>query len=95
MPAPTKLSAEQVDAALSKLEGWSLHENKIRREFKFTDFSTAWGFMSRVALIAEQLNHHPEWFNVYSTVRIDLSTHDVGGLSDLDVNMAERISALL
>ena len=68
---------------------------KLHRELRFGDFSEAWGFMNRVALIAESLNHHPEWFNVWSTVRIDLTTHDVGGLSPFDVAFAERVNALL
>jgi 4a-hydroxytetrahydrobiopterin dehydratase len=92
--AATKLSAEQIDAAVDRLAGWSLRQGKLHREFKFADFSEAWGFMSRVALAAEAMNHHPEWSNVWNTVRIDLNTHDVGGLSDLDVELAGRINAL-
>jgi len=89
-----KLTDAQITSALAKLAGWSLKDGKFHREFKFADFSAAWGFMSRVALAAEQMNHHPEWFNVWNTVRIDLSTHDVGGLSDRDVKLAERINTL-
>lgn len=79
------------------LPGWSMVEDRdaIRREFKFRDFSEAWGFMSRVALLAEQHNHHPEWFNVWATVRIDLTTHDAGGLSRHDTRLAQAIDALL
>ena len=67
----------------------------IRREFKFADFSAAWGFMTRVALLAEKLDHHPDWSNVWNTVRIELSTHDAGGLSENDVKLAKAIDALL
>lgn len=92
--AATKLSQEQAEAAAQSLEGWSIEGGKLHRELKFGSFVEAWGFMSRVALLAEKMNHHPEWFNVYNTVRIDLSTHDVGGLSDKDVELARRINAM-
>ncbi|MCB9849124.1 MAG: 4a-hydroxytetrahydrobiopterin dehydratase [Phycisphaerales bacterium] len=85
----------EAEVASAGLAGWSVADGKLHRELKFADFAEAWGFMSRVALVAEQMNHHPEWFNVWSTVRIDLSTHDVGGLSDLDVAMARRINGIL
>lgn len=67
----------------------------IRREFRFRDFNAAWGFMSRVALLAEAQDHHPEWFNVYNRVEITLTTHDAGGLSARDVKLARAIDALL
>jgi 4a-hydroxytetrahydrobiopterin dehydratase len=73
----------------------ALDKDAIRREFKFADFSAAWGFMSRVALLAEKQDHHPEWSNVYNTVRIELTTHDTGGLSENDVKLAKAIDALL
>jgi 4a-hydroxytetrahydrobiopterin dehydratase len=90
-----QLSDDEVQAAVGRLDGWSVEDGKLHRELRFGDFSEAWGFMNRVALIAESLNHHPEWFNVWSTVRIDLTTHDVGGLSPFDVAFAERVNALL
>ena len=90
-----KLSDDEIKDALSGLDGWSMVDGKLRREMKFADFNAAWGFMSRVALIAEQMNHHPEWFNVWNTVRIDLQTHDVGGISTSDTTMAAKINALL
>jgi 4a-hydroxytetrahydrobiopterin dehydratase len=79
------------------LPAWAVVSGRdaIRREFKFADFSEAWGFMNRVALLAEKQDHHPEWFNVWSTVRIDLTTHDVGGLSDNDLRLALAIDKLL
>ena len=73
----------------------ALDKDAIRREFKFADFSAAWGFMTRVALLAEKFDHHPDWSNVWNTVRIELTTHDAGGLSDNDVKLAKAIDALL
>ena len=95
MAVAQKLSETQIGEAEASLDGWGLRDGKLRRQFKFQSFVEAWGFMSRVALLAEKMNHHPEWFNVYSTVRIDLSTHEVGGLSNFDVELATKISALL
>jgi 4a-hydroxytetrahydrobiopterin dehydratase len=70
-------------------------KDAIRREFKFADFSAAWGFMTRVALLAEKFDHHPDWSNVWNTVRIELTTHDAGGLSDNDIKLAQAIDALM
>jgi 4a-hydroxytetrahydrobiopterin dehydratase len=79
------------------IPGWepAMDRDAVRREWKFADFSEAWGFMSRVALLAEKLDHHPEWSNVWNTVRIELTTHDVGGLSDNDIRLAQAINKLL
>jgi 4a-hydroxytetrahydrobiopterin dehydratase len=79
------------------VSGWATAPDRdaIRREFKFADFSEAWGFMSRVALLAEKQDHHPDWSNVWNTVQIELSTHDVGGLSDNDVRLAQAINKIL
>ena len=85
------LSAAQIDALPSTLPAWSLKEGKLHRTFTFADFSEAFGFMARVALAAESMGHHPEWSNVWNKVSIDLTTHDTGGLSDLDVELAKRI----
>ena len=79
----------------AELPAWSLVNGKLRRELQFADFSAAFGFMARVALAAEQLGHHPEWSNVWNRVVIDLTTHDTGGLSSLDVELARRIDALV
>ena len=95
MARPTKLNAEQVQTALANLPEWELREGKLHRTFKFADFSQAWGFMSRAEMIEENMDHHPEWFNVYSTVRVDLSTHDAGGITELDVQLATKLNALL
>ena len=91
-----QLSEEERKTWLSALPEWSLCRdgNAIERTFKFGDFSAAFAFMTRVALIAEKRDHHPEWFNVYNRVEITLTTHDAGGLSLRDVKMARKIDAL-
>ncbi len=90
-----KLSPSEIQAQLVKLSNWNLRNDKLHREFEFTSFVEAFGFISQVALLAEKLGHHPELFNVYNRVRIDLTTHDVGGISERDVQMAEAIDALV
>jgi len=89
-----KLSAEARDADLRDLSGWTYEagEDAIRRVFKFANFSEAFGFMARVALAAEKAGHHPDWSNSYDTVTITLSTHDAGGLSAKDIDLAKAIS---
>ncbi|MGF1595133.1 MAG: 4a-hydroxytetrahydrobiopterin dehydratase [Kiloniellaceae bacterium] len=88
-----KLSEDARRALAAELPGWvpAGDRDALQKTFKFKSFSEAWGFMSRVALAAEKLNHHPEWFNVYNRVDITLTTHDCGGLSELDVKLAKRI----
>jgi 4a-hydroxytetrahydrobiopterin dehydratase len=90
------LTGEARAAALAKIPGWSETKGRdaIARKFVFKDFSEAFGFMARAALVAEQLNHHPEWFNVYKTVEVTLSTHDAGGLTERDVTLAEAMNRL-
>jgi 4a-hydroxytetrahydrobiopterin dehydratase len=85
------------DAEIGGLTNWTLAKDgkSIQRELRFADFNEAWGFMNRVALLAESQNHHPEWSNVWNTVRITLSTHDAGGLTDKDVTLAKAIDKLL
>ena len=95
MPRPTKLTAEQIQEALSQLPGWTLQDGKLHKTYQFADFIEAWGFMSRAALLAQAMDHHPEWFNVYRTVRVDLNTHDAGGITRLDVELATKMDALL
>jgi 4a-hydroxytetrahydrobiopterin dehydratase len=84
-------------ADLASLAHWKLDAagKSIHRELKFGDFSEAWGFMNRVALLAESQNHHPDWSNVWNTVRITLSTHDAGGLTDKDITLARAIDSLV
>ena len=89
-----RLSDQEITAALADLPGWSAGGGALHRELSFADFSEAWGFMARVALVAEKLDHHPNWSNVWSTVVIDLSTHDAGGVTGLDVEFATRVNAL-
>ncbi len=89
-----KLTDEEVRFALSQLAGWRVVGGKLHREYRFKDFVEAWGFMSSAALIVQQMDHHPEWFNVYHTVRIELITHDVNGISRRDVDLAKKIEAL-
>lgn len=88
-----KLSGEALENAMAALDGWERLSDKdaIRKSFKFKNFSEAFGFMSRVALLAEKMNHHPEWFNVWNRVDVTLNTHDVGGLSELDFKMAQKM----
>ena len=89
-----KLTDEQVQRALEGLPGWQLDDGKLHRSFEFSDFVAAFAFMSAVALRAERANHHPEWFNVYNRVRVWLTTHDVGGISELDVSLARAMNML-
>jgi 4a-hydroxytetrahydrobiopterin dehydratase len=76
------------------VRGWSVANGKLHKEFRFENFVQAFGFMSSVALIAESMNHHPEWFNVYNKVTVDLNTHSAGGITDLDFEFAKRVDAL-
>lgn len=96
MPIP-RLTDDERNAALAELAEWSLGKDglSVVRDFKFADFSEAFGFMTRVALYAEKVDHHPEWSNVYNRVHIALTTHDAGGLSQRDVKMARAIDALV
>ena len=91
-----KLSATERAGLSATLPAWKLVEGRdaITRAFRFKDFSEAWGFMARVALLAEAQDHHPEWFNVWNRVEITLSTHDAGGLSSRDVRLAQAIDAI-
>ena len=92
-----RLDATRRAALASELPQWSLVEGRdaLRREFRFADFSAAWGFMNRVALLAETMDHHPDWSNVWNRVHIELSTHDAGGLTEKDVRLARAIDKLL
>lgn len=90
------LTGDALQAAIADLDGWSVVDGKLHRQYSFTDFVAAFGFMASAALCAERRNHHPEWFNVYNTVRVDLATHDAGGITMFDVELArefDRIAA--
>jgi 4a-hydroxytetrahydrobiopterin dehydratase len=91
-----KLSGEARESALARLTGWRevAGRDAINRKFVFKDFNEAFGFMARAALVAEKLDHHPEWSNVYKTVDVTLSTHDAGGLTELDIKLAEAMDKL-
>jgi 4a-hydroxytetrahydrobiopterin dehydratase len=95
MAGRTKLSEQEISTRLPTLKGWSVINGKLHKEFHFKNFVQAFGFMASVALIAESMNHHPEWFNVYNKVIIDLTTHDIGGISNFDFEFAERVEKLL
>lgn len=90
-----KLAPELIEQKLPELIDWALREDKLYRSFVFPSFIDAFGFMTKVAIIAETMNHHPEWHNVYNRVAIHLITHDVDGISELDFKLARRIDSLL
>lgn len=91
----TTLAERDITTTLAELRGWTVVNAKLHREFQFKNFVEAFGFMTTVALIAERLNHHPEWFNVYHRVVIDLVTHDAGGITSVDVEFARAVNRLL
>jgi 4a-hydroxytetrahydrobiopterin dehydratase len=94
-----RLDAAAIDHALRELNAgaaspWQICQGKLNKEFRFRDFVEAFGCMAKAALVAEGMNHHPEWFNVYATVRVDLATHDAGGITELDFALAQRMEGL-
>jgi 4a-hydroxytetrahydrobiopterin dehydratase len=91
---PQKLDDAALREALAALPHWTLQAGKLHRELRFPDFAHAFGFMASVAVVAEAMNHHPEWSNVYAKVTIDLVTHDAAGITRLDVELARKIDAL-
>jgi 4a-hydroxytetrahydrobiopterin dehydratase len=92
--ATPKLDADEVARRLTELAGWTGRDGTLHREYRFADFVGAFGFMASVALVAERMNHHPEWFNVWSTVRVDLATHDAGGITAKDFALAAEMDRL-
>lgn len=86
-----RFSEAEIEAALAQLPGWSLVQGKLHREYKFPDFIHAFGFMATSAIAIEKRNHHPEWFNVYNRVVVDLTTHDAGGVTSKDVELAKLL----
>jgi len=90
-----KMTTTQVETELNTVPGWELKNEKLHRELKFKNFVQAWGFMTQVAILAERANHHPEWFNVYSRVIIDLTTHEADGISRRDFDLAQKITTVL
>jgi len=83
-----KLTDSEISAGLTKLAGWKVHNGKLHREYKFADFAHAFGFMATASPLIEKMNHHPEWANVYNRVTVDLATHDAGGITKKDLDLA-------
>jgi 4a-hydroxytetrahydrobiopterin dehydratase len=90
----TKLTDKEITVAIAKLPEWKIADEKLNRAFKFNSFVDAFTFMTKVAFVAEKMDHHPEFFNVYNRVVIDLATHDVDGISNLDIELAQKINDL-
>ena len=89
-----RLSQTDIDEELKNLPGWSVINEKLHKEFQFDSFNQAFGFMTRAAMEIEKMNHHPEWFNVYNKITIELTTHDAGGITKNDVNLAKILNSL-
>ncbi|MDB5038191.1 MAG: putative pterin-4a-carbinolamine dehydratase [Bacteriovoracaceae bacterium] len=87
------LSLSEVQTKLETLKGWTLENHKLHREFKFKDFIAAFKFMTEIATAAEEMNHHPEWLNVYNRVTVDLTTHDAKGITEKDFKLAQKMNA--
>jgi 4a-hydroxytetrahydrobiopterin dehydratase len=94
MARPSRLSEEEIRLRLREVPGWEVSEGKLLRTFKFKDFASAFGFMTSLALRAEAMNHHPNWSNVYDRVVVELSTHDAGGITKLDFQLASAANGL-
>ena len=88
-----KLTDSEISKALGQLAGWSVANGKLHREYQFPDFIHAFGFMATAAVAIEAIGHHPEWFNVYNRVTVDLTTHDAGGITAKDVDLARRLES--
>ena len=89
-----KLTPDEIASAISALSGWSVAHGKLHREYIFADFIHAFGFMATAAIAIEKMNHHPEWFNVYNKVTVDLTSHDAGGITEKDVHLAKTLETL-
>ncbi len=92
---PAVLSEEEVMSATSGMAGWEVVNGKLHKEYLFDTFNAAFGFMARAAMEIEKANHHPEWLNVYNRLTIDLTTHDAGGITSNDINLAKALDSLL
>jgi|SRR5829696_573233 4a-hydroxytetrahydrobiopterin dehydratase len=89
-----KLTDKEIELEVTKIQGWKVVNGKLNKSFEFKDFVEAFGFMTKVAMQAEKMNHHPEWFNVYNKVNIDLVTHDLNGISNYDMKLANAINKI-
>lgn len=94
MSEPKALTAQEIETRLREVQGWRVHEGKLRRELKFPSFVEAFGFLTSLAIVAERMNHHPEIYNVYNRVTLDLVTHDANGISKLDFELAAAANKL-
>jgi len=90
-----KLSSEQIENEIKNLDGWIIKNGKLHKDFQFDDFNQAFGFMTRAAMHIEKMNHHPEWFNVYNKLSVELMTHDAGGITQNDVSLAKILNSLV
>ena len=90
-----KLSAEEISEQLKNLQGWSIKDEKLHKDFEFESFNEAFGFMTRASMEIEKMNHHPEWFNVYNRITVELTTHDAGGITQNDINLAKILNSLI
>ena len=90
-----RLSEEDINEKLQSLSGWSISNGKLRKDFTFETFNQAFGFMTRAAMEIEKMNHHPEWFNVYNRLTVELTTHDAGGITQNDINLAKILNSLV
>lgn len=93
--APEKLSSDVIENELKGLDGWAVVNGKLHKDFQFEDFNQAFGFMARASMHIEKMNHHPEWFNVYNKLSVDLMTHDAGGITQNDINLAKILNSLV
>lgn len=91
---PAKLTTSEIESHLTQLPGWTVVAGKLHREYRFPNFGKAFGFMKTAAPVIEKMNHHPEWCNVYDRVVVDLTTHDAGGISQKDVDLAKRLEEI-
>jgi len=91
----TPLSSESIEQELKNLNGWIVKNGKLHKEFEFEDFNQTFGFMTRAAMHIEKMNHHPEWFNVYNRLVVDLTTHDAGGITQNDIKLARILNSLV
>jgi 4a-hydroxytetrahydrobiopterin dehydratase len=89
------IASRDLEAALAGLPGWTLQDGKLRRQFKFPNFVSAFGFMTQMAFYSESIGHHPEWSNVYNRVTVDLTTHDAGGITQKDIDWAKKGNTLV
>jgi len=89
-----KLNQQEIEKELENLPGWSVKNGKLHKDFEFEDFNQAFGFMTRAAMHIEKMNHHPEWSNVYNKLTVELTTHDAGGITSNDINLAKILNSI-